>query len=54
MALLRGCRKILEAGAVLAGGHSIEDEEPSLAWQLLGWFIPKKSGGITERRSAMH
>ena len=33
--------KILEAGAVLAGGHSIEDEEPNLAWQLPGWFISK-------------
>ena len=46
--------KILEAGAVLAGGTVSKMKNPSLAWQLPGWFIPKKSGGITERRSAMH
>ena len=34
--------KILEAGAVLAGGHSIEDEEPKFGLAVTGMVHPQK------------
>jgi len=34
--------KITEAGAVLAGGHSVEDDEPKFGLSVLGLVHPKK------------
>lgn len=40
-AILRGgAEKVKEAGAVLAGGHSLQDEEPKYGLIALGWVSP--------------
>ncbi len=36
-----GADKVLEAGAVLAGGHTIEDEEPKYGLSVMGLVHPK-------------
>ncbi len=37
-----GADKVLEAGAVLAGGHTIEDEEPKYGLSVMGLVHPPK------------
>ena len=37
-----GAKKVQEAGAVLAGGHSINDEEPKYGLSVTGFVNPKK------------
>lgn len=37
-----GAKKVQEAGAVLAGGHSINDEEPKYGLSVAGFVNPKK------------
>jgi selenide,water dikinase len=37
-----GASKVLEAGAVLAGGHSIQDEEPKYGLSVTGFVHPDK------------
>lgn len=37
-----GADKVMEAGAVLAGGHSIEDEEPKYGLSVMGLVHPEK------------
>ena len=37
-----GADKVLEAGAVLAGGHSIEDDEPKYGLSVMGLVHPDK------------
>ena len=37
-----GASKVLEAGAVLAGGHSIQDDEPKYGLSVTGFVNPKK------------
>ena len=37
-----GADKVLEAGAVLAGGHTIQDEEPKYGLCVTGFVHPKK------------
>lgn len=37
-----GAAKVLEAGAVLAGGHTVEDEEPKYGLSVLGLVHPQK------------
>jgi selenide,water dikinase len=37
-----GASKVVEAGATLAGGHSIEDEEPKYGLCIMGFVHPKK------------
>lgn len=40
--LAGGADKVLEAGAVLAGGHTIQDEEPKYGLCVTGFVDPKK------------
>lgn len=40
--LLGGADKVREAGAVLAGGHTIQDEEPKYGLCVTGFVNPKK------------
>ena len=41
--IIRGAlNKIHEAGAVLLGGHSVEDEEPKFGLSVTGWVHPQK------------
>jgi len=47
-----GAKKVQEAGAVLAGGHSINDEEPKYGLSVTGFVNPKKmwkNSGATGR-----
>ena len=37
-----GASKVLESGAVLAGGHSIQDDEPKYGLSVTGFVNPKK------------
>lgn len=37
-----GASKVLEAGAVLAGGHSIQDDEPKYGLSVTGFVHPDK------------
>ena len=37
-----GAEKVKEAGAVLAGGHSLQDEEPKYGLIALGWVHPER------------
>ncbi len=37
-----GADKVMEAGAVLAGGHSVEDEEPKYGLSVMGLVHPEK------------
>ena len=37
-----GAKKVQEAGAVIAGGHSINDEEPKYGLSVTGFVNPKK------------
>ena len=37
-----GAAKVAEAGAVTAGGHSIEDAEPSTACASAAWSTPER------------
>lgn len=37
-----GADKVMEAGAVLAGGHSVEDEEPKYGLSVMGLVHPNK------------
>lgn len=34
-----GAEKVLEAGAIIAGGHTVTDDEPNMAWPSPGWCI---------------
>lgn len=40
--LAGGAAKVQEAGAVLAGGHSINDEEPKYGMSVMGFVNPKR------------
>jgi selenide,water dikinase len=40
--LLGGGEKVREAGAVLAGGHSIQDQEPKFGLVVLGFVDPRR------------
>lgn len=40
--LAGGAEKVREAGAVLAGGHSINDEEPKYGMSVMGFVDPRK------------
>lgn len=40
--LLGGAEKVREAGAVLAGGHSIQDQEPKFGLVVLGFVDPRR------------
>lgn len=40
--LAGGAAKVKEAGAVLAGGHSINDEEPKYGMSVTGFVHPDK------------
>jgi len=40
--LLGGAEKVREAGVVLAGGHSIQDQEPKYGLVVLGFVHPQK------------
>lgn len=42
MILKGGALKVLEAGAVLAGGHSIQDDEPKYGLSVTGFVHPKR------------
>ena len=42
--LAGGADKVKEAGAVLAGGHSINDEEPKYGMAVTALYIRRKSG----------
>ena len=48
--LAGGADKVKEAGAVLAGGHSINDEEPKYGMAVTGFIHPKK---IWKNKGAM-
>jgi selenide,water dikinase len=37
-----GCKKVIEAGAMLVGGHSIKDQEPKYGLAALGLVHPEK------------
>ena len=37
-----GAEKVIEAGAVIAGGHTIQDDEPKYGLSILGTVHPKK------------
>ena len=37
-----GASKVLEAGAILAGGHSIQDDEPKYGLSVTGFVNPNK------------
>ncbi len=37
-----GAEKVREAGALLAGGHSLQDEEPKYGLVALGWVHPSR------------
>ena len=39
--LMGGAEKVREAGAVLAGGHSIQDKEPKFGLVVLGFVDPQ-------------
>jgi len=44
-AIFRGAaEKVREAGAVIAGGHTIDDDEPKFGLAALGWADPKRLG----------
>lgn len=38
-----GCNKVMEAGAVIAGGHTIEDTEPKYGLCATGFLHPQKA-----------
>lgn len=40
--LLGGLEKVLEAGAVLAGGHTVEDDEPKFGLAVTGTIDPRR------------
>ncbi|MBC7236649.1 MAG: selenide, water dikinase SelD [Chloroflexi bacterium] len=41
--ILRGsAEKVREAGAIIAGGHTIDDEEPKFGLAVLGWVHPQR------------
>ncbi len=43
VSILRGCsEKVLEAGAVIVGGHSVEDEEPKIGLAVTGLVDPER------------
>ena len=43
VAILRGCaEKVLEAGAVIVGGHSVEDDEPKIGLAVTGLVDPAR------------
>lgn len=51
LAILRGgAEKVREAGAVVAGGHTIDDDEPKFGYAVLGMVHPdrigRKSGAV--------
>ena len=37
-----GAEKALEAGVVIAGGHTIQDKEPKFGLMVVGWVDPQK------------
>ncbi len=42
--LLGGAEKVREAGAVVAGGHTIDDDEPKFGYAVLGMADPERLG----------
>jgi selenide,water dikinase len=43
--ILRGSgEKVREAGAIIAGGHTIDDDEPKFGLAVLGWAHPDRVG----------
>jgi len=43
VSILRGCtEKVMEAGAVIVGGHSVEDEEPKIGLAVTGLVDPER------------
>ena len=48
-----GAKKVQEAGAVLAGGHSINDEEPKYGLSVTGFATQRKCGKIQVQSQGM-